>query len=151
QVPLGALTKAKATTSASFQGNLDANGPLATGASNLLSNDSLTDVSGGAPAPPSSATLLTDLQDTTTGQSPFVAGDTLTLKGSKGGRDLAPLTYTIDATSTVQNLQDFFNQGLGIDTTLAGPPAPGATLSADPADPNAAQLNIIGNTGTDNL
>src|SRR5262245_28420128 len=42
QIPLGALTKAKATENASFQGNLDADGAISNGASNLVSNHSLS-------------------------------------------------------------------------------------------------------------
>ena len=48
-IPIGSLTKAKSTTEASFQGNLNADGVVASGASDLVSTLSLTDVGGGAP------------------------------------------------------------------------------------------------------
>src|SRR5262245_25190029 len=78
EVPLGALTKAKATENASFQGNLDADGALATGGSNLVSSVALTDTGGGGV--PIAASKLVDLQDGG-GNSPFAAGDVLTLNG----------------------------------------------------------------------
>src|SRR5256885_2897773 len=62
QIPLGSLTQAKATATASFQGNLDAAGAVANGASNLLSTALTDSASGNAPTP---ASLLADLQNST--------------------------------------------------------------------------------------
>src|SRR5215204_3025755 len=120
QIPLGALTQAKASENATFQGNLNADGTLATGASDLQSSLSLTE--GGAL--PTNASALSALQDSQ-GGTPFATGDVLTLQGKRGGRDLSALTYTIDGASTVGDLLQFYNQGLGIDTSV-GTPAPGA-------------------------
>ena len=141
-IPLGSLTKAKATQNASFQGNLDANGAVSTGGSDLVSNLSLTD-GGTAPTPASTLDTLTD----SNGGTPFADGDVLTVQGTQGGRDLPPLTLTVDPTTTLQNLTDFYNQGLGIDTSQAGA---GATLTPDPTDPTSVDLSIVGNNGSAN-
>lgn len=123
QVPLGSLTKAKATTAASFQGNLNADGVVATGASDLQSSLEVEDTTTPG-TPPAPGSLLTNLQDSA-GGTPFVAGDTLTLDGKRGGRDLPPLTYTVTGASTVGDLQNFFNQGLQIDPSVTTSNTPG--------------------------
>src|SRR3954465_15875056 len=66
KVPLGSLTQAKATTTASFQGNLNAAGVKATGASDLQTAVGLSDA-GAVPTPTSA---LTDLVDSN-GATPF--------------------------------------------------------------------------------
>ena len=150
QIPLGTLTQAKSTASASFQGNLNADGALATGASDLVSSISLTDSANAAI--PTGTSNLVDLQDAQ-GNSPFAAGDVLTVDGTRGGRDLSPLTLTVTPTTTVQNLEDFYNQGLGIDTTAtANGATPGTTITPDPNDPTGTfgNISIMGDTGTEN-
>src|SRR5688500_6530907 len=119
-VPLGALTSARPTTRAEFEGNLNSNGEEATGAS-VLASQQLTIVNGGGALPaPTSATTLTSLASTATSATPlFAVGQTLTLSGRRGGRDLPDLSYTVAAGSTLGELSTFFQQGLGIDTTLA--------------------------------
>src|SRR3954447_24284069 len=79
QIPLGSLTKAQATDTASFQGNLNANGAVGLGASILNTNVALTDSLAGAR--PTGGTLLTDLRDDAnpTGPALFAAGDTLSV------------------------------------------------------------------------
>jgi flagellar hook protein FlgE len=146
-IPLGENQIAKATQNATLQGNLDASGAAATGASILLSQD-LTTV-GGAAAP-TAATLLTGLASTTTPATPaFTAGETITVSGTKGGRTVSPSTFTVGAGSTVQDLMTFFQQNMGIDTTVADTPPPGVTLEAGTA-PDTAHFVITGNTGTEN-
>jgi flagellar hook protein FlgE len=72
---------------------------------------------------------------------------------------LTPLTLTITGGAggtTVQDLQDFYNQGLGIDVNATTPsppaPVPGATVIPDPNDPTNTfgLFSIVGNTGTEN-
>jgi flagellar hook protein FlgE len=56
-------------------------------------------------------------------------------------------------TSTAQDLLNFYQTGLNIDTTPSTNPAiptPGATLIADPANAGSAQFAITGNEGTAN-
>jgi flagellar hook protein FlgE len=146
-IPLGETEIAKATQNATLQGNLDASGAPATGASVLLSQE-LTTV-GGAAAP-TSTTLLSDLASTTNSATPaFTAGQTITVGGTKGGRSLPSATFTVGANSTVQDLMTFFQQNMGIDASVPDTPPPGVTLQAG-ADPNTTQFVITGNTGTGN-
>jgi len=147
-IPLGASTIAKATTAATMEGNLDASGAVATGSSILLSQD-LTTV--GAAAAPTTSTLLTNLATASSTATPvFTTGETISLAGSKGGATLPASTFTVTATSSVQDLMDFFQQGLGIDTTVpATTPPPGIALEAGTAA-NSVHFTITGNTGTAN-
>lgn len=147
QIPLGATQTAKATANVSLQGNLDASGAVATGGSILMSQD-MTTVGGGAP--PAAATLLTNVADSSSSATPlYSAGQTITVAGTKGGRSIPPATFTVTGTSTVQDLMTFFQQTMGIDTSVGGTPPPGVALEAG-ATANDAHLVLTGNTGTDN-
>ena len=150
QIPLGSLTKARQTENAKFEGNLNAAGNLASAAT-ILNSESLTTAGGAAPT---AGTALAALRKASDPAAPlFNAGETITLAGRRGGRELTPLNFTINAGSTVGELTNFFNQGLGIETTLApaaGPP-PGATFGALPTDaPGTARFIIDGNQGEQN-
>ncbi len=116
-IPMGSLTKAQATENAAFQGNLNADGAVASGASILKSNVAVTDIFSGSPAQPTTGSNLVDLRDESdpAGPAMFAAGDTLTIQGKQGGRDLPPQTFTIGATTTVGDLDNFFAEGLGVD------------------------------------
>lgn len=147
-VPLGSTTIAKATGNVTMQGNLNASGAIATGSSILVGQD-LTTV-GGAAAP-TTATVLTQLASPASSATPmFTNGEILTLAGTKGGRTLPPATFTVGGASTVQDLMTFFQQSMGIDTTVpATTPPPGVALEAGAA-PATAHLVLTGNTGTEN-
>ncbi|HSI36857.1 MAG: flagellar hook protein FlgE [Phycisphaerae bacterium] len=159
-IPLGSLTSAKATENAFLKGNLNANGPVASGAS-ILTTQELTVLGGGTA--PAASDLLTNLADAATPATPaFTDGQVFTLAGKKGGRDVEPATFTVTASSTVQELMDFFNQGMGIfaegtapdqvpDDGDATTPAPGVTLASSPGDTaNTARIMVTGNLGKDN-
>ena len=140
----GTLTsEAKATGNAQLQGNLDSGGDAASGAS-ILDSGTLQPIDG---VPITDTTALTNVSSD--GTTPmYQVGDKITVNGTKGGRSLTPLTYTVTATSTMKNLEDFFNQGLEIkpdDANPAGVPAPGATFNT-----TTNQLQIVGNSGTEN-
>jgi flagellar hook protein FlgE len=150
-IPLGALTTAEATENVKLEGNLNADGTVATGAS-ILNSQALTIVNGlGLLAAPSASSVLTDLASTdASGTALFSVGDVLTLAGKKGGRNLKELTYEIDSTSTLGDLSNFFQQGLGIETTDDGDlntPAPGISIDATGA---TSMLTITGNLGSAN-
>lgn len=152
-IPLGTKTEAKSTKNVQLNGNLDASGETAAGASVLNSQD-FTIVNGGGLAPaPDNNTALTDLASATaSGTSLFSVGDTLTLAGEKGGRDLSKLTYTVTSSSTLGDLANFYQQGLGIDTSVpddgdATTPTAGVTVDSTGS---TAHLTIVGNLGTDN-
>ena len=152
-VPLGSTTPARPTTDVTLEGNLNSSGPVATGAS-ILTSQLLTTV-GGAGAP-TTATALTQLADTTSNTTPlFTVGQQFTLKGSKGGRETPERTFTVAAGSTVQDLLTFYQQGLGIDTTVPDDgnpltPTAGGVIEPDTADPTSARLVVTGNLGKDN-
>lgn len=150
-IPLGSATTAKATTEASIEGNLNANGTVATGAS-ILNSQLLTVLGGGAA--PTAATLLTNVASTSAPATAlFSAGQTFNLTGQKGNRDLPTATFNVTATSTVGDLMTFYQNALGINTTVAvppGSPTPGVTLVPDGTDPNSVRLCVTSNLGTDN-
>ena len=50
----------------------------------------------------------------------------------------------------MNDLNNFFNQGLGIDTAVGGTPPPGATIETSTTNPDAATLVVTGNVGTQN-
>jgi flagellar hook protein FlgE len=146
-IPLGQQTVAKATQNVSMEGNLNSGGQVAAGAT-ILTSQALTTIGGGA-AP----TNTTDLVDVASASTPNTAlvnvGDVLTLSGTRGSAQLPSSSLTVTGTTTVNDLQNFINDSLGIDTTVSEPgnPTPGATLQTTG---NTAQLTIIGNTGTAN-
>lgn len=150
-IPVGTDTIAKATDNASMQGNLDAGGSTAAGASVVDSQD-LT-VVGGA-ATPTGATLLTNVASTSNSATPlFAAGDVLTLNGIKGGRSLPAAKFDVTATSTLTDLANFYQQNLGIDATApvsAGIPVPGVTVQTDGSAVNSVKFTVVGNIGNDN-
>jgi flagellar hook protein FlgE len=152
-IPLGTSTTAKATSKVTLQGNLNASGPAASGAS-ILTSQLLTTV-GGAAAP-TSATLLTDLADNNIPGTPLVAvGDQFSLQGKKGSRTQAVRTLDVTATTTVGDLQNFIQQGMGIDTTVPDDgnpltPAPGTAVEPDATVTTAGRLVVTGNLGSEN-
>lgn len=150
-IPLGSLTEAKATENVTFEGNLNADGDVALGATVLRTNVALLTAGGGTPT---GTTALVDLRDASDLATPLFAAGTISLKGKRGGREMSQLDFTIDATSTLAQLQNFFNQGLQIDpavTPPAGIPVPGATFANVVGDPaGSVRLSITGQTGTEN-
>jgi flagellar hook protein FlgE len=152
-IPLGTTTVARATENALMEGNLNANGPVASGAS-VLTSQLLTTVGGAAR--PDATTLLTNVASSTASGVPLVAnGDVFTLEGQKGGRTLPAGTFTVGPASTVQDLLSFYRDGLGIDTTVPddgnpATPLAGGAIEADGVDPFGARLVVTGNLGEAN-
>lgn len=152
-IPLGSLTSAKPTSDVELEGNLNADGTVASGAS-ILNSQTLTALNGGGlQPPPDSASLLTDVASASTSTtSMFAVGDVLTLAGKRGGRDLPALNFTVTSTSTLGDLSNFFQQGLGVDSSV---PSNGNPLSPTPGvtiDPTGATsvITIVGNLGSEN-
>jgi flagellar hook protein FlgE len=152
-IPLGAATTASATGNVKFEGNLNAGGDVAAGAS-ILTSQLLTTVGGGAP--PAAGTLLTNIAATTDNATPlFTSGDVFTLAGKKGGRDLPEASFTVGATSTLNDLMTFFQQGMGININVPDDlnpltPTAGIAVEVDGVDPNSARIVMTGNLGTEN-
>jgi len=151
-VPIGTLTTAQATSTATLKGNLSASGVVAGGAS-ILGTQYLTTVGGG---PVTASTQLTDLSDATAPATPiFTVGQTFTLRATKGARTLESADFTVGAASTLQDLMDFYRQTLGINTSIPddgnpATPTPGVTLETDSGNPNSSRLVITGNLGAEN-
>lgn len=148
-IPLGAQLAAKATSKVQMQGTLDTAGQIATGASTY--NTQILQESGGVPINGSS--LLTNIESASNPGVPLFSSapgsNTLTLTASKGtGASPLTATFTVTATSTVDDLTTFFNNAMGIDPTAGGPPNPGAAISTDGF--GQTSLSIVGNVGTGN-
>lgn len=85
---------------------------------------------------------------------------TLSFTGAKGGRSLASQSLTISATTTVQDLLEFMQNSLGIQTTADDPLNPfnpsannilGETALLPPGGlVHNGQLRFVSNTGVDN-
>jgi flagellar hook protein FlgE len=161
-IPLGAMTSAKATENAYFTGNLNANGSVATGASIL--NSQPLEVVGGGPLNAGGSDLLTTVGVSagTNTTAAFTAGQSITLDGKKGGRDIGPATFVVTGTNTVSDLMSFLQTGMSIfpqgtnpdevpDDLNAATPQPGVTLDQIATDPpGVLRLTITGNLGEQN-
>jgi flagellar hook protein FlgE len=142
-IPIGASSIAKATTMASMTGNLASDGTVATGAS-VLDSQELTITGGGGT--PVATTPLDQLVTNGTATPAFTDGQVLTLNGQRDGSNLSSGTLTVTPTTTLADLSTFYNNTLGIDTSVAGA---GANLIAG-TDAGTVQFQVTGNTGTAN-
>ncbi|MEM8874942.1 MAG: flagellar hook-basal body complex protein [Planctomycetota bacterium] len=146
QIPLGGATKARATETVNLKGALNTEGEIASGATILATQN--VEVAGATPAP---GDALTAVVPAGGGAPLFAVGDVLTLNGQKGDAALGDLTYEITGASTVGDLIEFFEQGLGIATGL---PSVGAqTAGAQIEDTGAGafgRLVVFGNQGEAN-
>ncbi len=139
-IPLGTATISKATSNATLGGNLAADGAVASGQSVLDTQDLTITGGGGTPV---AATPLTQLVSSATNVAAFSSGQVLTLNAQRNGSALPAETFTVTPTSTVADLQTFFNNSLGIDTSVAGA---GTKIVAGTAA-NSIDLQITGNSG----
>ena len=82
----------------------------------------------------------------------FTAGQTLTLNGKQGGRDIPPQTFDRDPHEHRRaTCRTFFNNALGIDTTVRHRHARAGHRSISPATAaGQRRLSVTGNLGTDN-
>ncbi|MCX5661145.1 MAG: flagellar hook-basal body complex protein [Planctomycetota bacterium] len=148
-VPLGNLTLAEATKNVRFNGNLNVSGDPNSTRANVTGQTLYSDSAHTTPA--TGATALTSLFDST-GTPVFSTGSVITIAGAtKGGATLPTHTFEVGATNTTgsdttgttyQDLADFFNGTLGVDTSITGDPA-GVAVTA-------GQLAITGNGGSVN-
>lgn len=149
-IPVGTLTLAEATRSVRFAGNLDASGDLPTQGSrhtfaalDLLSGPVGTDLL-------TLGSLLTDVQDPASAGNPlFTVGQRLEINGAqRGTTTIQTSALDITATTTVQDLIDFLNAALGINSGAGANPdglSPGVSL-----DPATGVLTVVGNIGSVN-
>ncbi len=146
-VPLGTLTAARATSSGSFDGNLNASGPVASQGTILLSQ--LLEAGPGSAA--NEDTLLTNLFDPADVTNPlFAEGDVITLANvKKGDRKVPEADFTVAADSTLGDFLQFMTDRVGLNDDPAAPGNPGITVSdADP--PGIGVIVVEGNVGTEN-
>ncbi|MCC6681705.1 MAG: flagellar hook-basal body complex protein [Phycisphaeraceae bacterium] len=145
-IPLGVMTLAEATQNVTFSGNLNSGGDVASqgsiSTSDVLYSDAL------ATTPILATDALTTVYDAD-GSVLFSLGDVITLSGAtKGGATLPDRTFEVgpadttgsdDFGTTVQDLMDFMEAVLGIDTAISG----GLSVVA-------GAITVEGNTGTAN-
>lgn len=153
-IPIGTLTLAQATRNVNMAGNLNAGGDAATRGS-LATLSALAALPTASPPPGGGnllepTTRLVDIADPANPTQPlFANGQSFQLSGArKGTTDVTPASMQIFSTSTVQDLMDFFNDTLAIDTAAGNNPdglTPGVGL-----DPATGVLSINGNFGTVN-
>ena len=120
----------------------------------LLLNNQTIDMDGPKAIP---STLLTDLlsRDGSTYNQIYEEG-TLEFTGRKGGRSLSTRNFTISSTTTVQDMIDFMDEAMGIQSTAADPihPIPGSTEGTSTTSPGGkvegGRIIMTGNNGVDN-
>jgi flagellar hook protein FlgE len=147
RIPIGELTIAKATENATFTGNLNGSGEVATTGTELLSNAFVDNTGATATA----ATALTNLRIAGALGTPlFSVGDVITLNCNKGTRSIPQATFTVAAGSTfggassTTSLSAWLETRLGINTDASVPLSPGVSIDA------GGKLDINGNGGTAN-
>ena len=152
-IPLGTAMVARPTENVVMQG-ASPSGDVATAAG--VEQTATLGAAGGGPL--TASTLLTDVVDTSQGTTPIFDLGQLQFTPTKGDRSLSPRTLAITATSTVQNLMDFMQQAIGIQTTANDPlmptsadniPTESGTLSPGVVLQNG-QIRIVSNNGTGN-
>lgn len=150
-IPLGSMTNAEATENVKLEGNVNADGDVAMGAS-VINSQTLVPISGTLATPPEDS-LLTDMANSAAPTVPlFSVGDVLTLNGTKGGREIGAQTLTVTAATTLDDLSSFFEQSLGIDTSVPddgnpATPTPGVTMDVTGTN---VTMTVVGNLGTEN-
>ncbi|MBL4809065.1 MAG: flagellar hook-basal body complex protein [Phycisphaerales bacterium] len=151
-IPVGRMTIAEATRNVSLVGNLNKSGDIPT-------TGSIIDLMGSTTSGPTilgggfitSTTLLTTIDDPNNpGTAQFSSGQTIRLKdnATKGGGSVAQADLEITATTSVQDLMNFLDLTLGIQTT--GTPNPDGSTPGVTVDPSTGVIRIVGNVGTEN-
>lgn len=149
-VPLGTLTRSSPTSNVVLDGDLSANGTIATQGSEHVSQ-AFVDGGGGQAA---DATALTDLRAAGAAGVPlFVDGTALTISGvSKGERQLPPQTFVVGTTgTTLGDLASWLNTAMGIQTDPNLPGTAGVTVENGSLviRGNAGEQNSLGITAND--
>ncbi|MBI9017105.1 MAG: flagellar hook-basal body complex protein [Phycisphaerae bacterium] len=162
RIPLGEITTAKSTTTASFAGNLNAGGDavMAVDAGvlvpradvrSVLSSQEIYD--GAAAA--TDASLLININDDA--GSLFSEGNLISLdEANKGNKTMDSVEFEVSATSTLADLMTWLEGALGISTdsslpdyTAAANPSPNPGISISDVA-GSTYLEIVGNMGNNN-
>ncbi len=158
-IPLGVLSLAEATTSATITGKLNAGKDSLPATQGSISVSSAMFSDAGATVPVAVGDALTSIYTATSGGVPiFAAGDVITVSGIQKGNPsnstdaagavtlpdrtfeigAANTTGSTDNGTTVQDFLDFLEDIIGIDTSQAGA---GVTLTA------GGEIQVAGNSG----
>ncbi|MEM9083268.1 MAG: flagellar hook-basal body complex protein, partial [Planctomycetota bacterium] len=147
-IPIGSLSVAEATTRVVMSGNLNVQELLQGAETPQGSQTTFGPLETAAATPALTTSLLTALIAPNT----LVAGDTITLSGvERGNKGVPDATFTVTATSTVQNLFDFFQNALGIvdQGGLVGTDVNvGNNDGGIAIDPATGVVTVTGNVGT---
>lgn len=101
KLPFAQAAPPKATDNITYRGNLNADSdPLGT----IQRSVSMYDSTAPGYVAVTSATLLTNLKNGEGVGAGLVAGDVITIKADVGGASITPVTYTVTATSTLQDV-----------------------------------------------
>lgn len=146
-IPIGTLSAARQTREANFDGNLNANGVLATQGT-ILHSQAFVDGSG---SPVTANTLMTEMIDPAApGSSLFAEGDVLTITNAKkGDRQLPEVQFEVTAGATLGDFLTRLQSSLGINTDDALDGEPGIRIS-DTDPPGAGVIIVEGNAGQAN-
>jgi len=160
-IPIGAMTVAEATRNVRFSGNLNSDGLLPTQGARLnltgTGNNALRAITTAVPAPTlpdliDRNTRLIDVEDPDLSGSDtplFTIGQRFELKGAeKGGKDVPTASFAITSTTTIDDLNTFLAQALGIDLTTG--PNPDGSIPGVDINGATGEISIIGNPGTAN-
>lgn len=141
-IPLGTLTLARATEGVQLDGDLSAEGTIATQGS-VTTTQALVNAGGGAAAAGDALTSLRSADDP--GVALFADGATITLSGAtRGGRAIPSQQFVVGQDgSTLEDFAAWLENALGIQTGDGIPGDPGVTV-VDGA------LVIRSNAGTEN-
>lgn len=146
-IPLGDLNVAQQTRNVSLKGALLPTGDVGTNGTHYLS-EALREIS--TTNPITAATLLSDVERTATPGALFTVGQTLTYSPRKGSRILDPVSITVTAGSTMNDLLALIDNTIGIHSLgtvpndpnkLPAPGQPGVDITA------AGQIQVTGNQG----
>ncbi|RMF83162.1 MAG: flagellar hook-basal body complex protein, partial [Planctomycetota bacterium] len=149
-IPLGTLSVARATETVEMDGDLSAEGTIATQGSVHRTQQFLTEAGAVADAD----TLLTDLRNAGDLATPlFVDGDTITISGmTKGDRTLPSATFTIGTDgSTLGDFAEWMSTYAGVQDVDGVPGDPGIVIEdgALVFRSNAGEANGFEITGND--
>ncbi len=157
QVPIGQLTIAESTSIVRLSGNLNAGGEAATrgarvrlGADGdvgfgLINNPSVPPAGGNVIELTSLLSEIADPDDLSGDTAMFANGQAIEVRGArKGGSNVVPSSFLIDAASTVRDLLDFFTDAMAIQDTGVNPDGntPGTRLNSQ-----TGRIFVNGNTG----
>ena len=147
-IPLGVLTTAKATQTATLDGTLNSTGEVATQGT-ILQSQILYDATTGLQLDnvTGPTTALTNIRSIAgIGPASFNNGDVIRIDGVKrGGRDVPPEEFIVGTTgNTVADLLAWMDEAIGIETTPGVAGNPGTTVTAD------GRLELRGNAGVQN-